>query len=318
MHLLVPFAGTVSEAGRQALQTLALPQLERLLAQLSPAQTFGTDEFTMSPPHELARAAAMGWPLVDGALPWAADLAVRAGLPAGEHAWALLNPVHLHAGTDHVHLTDPAELALDEATSQALLEAVRHLFESEGFSLHFASARQWLATHPLFDGLATASLDRVVSRNVDPWLPDHRQARLLRRLQNEVQMVFYTHPLNEARESAGLPTVNSFWCSGCGRLPPAASTPGVPSGSTPTSDAPVIDDRLRAPALGEDWAAWCEAWRALDAGPIADLLRSPAEARITLCGERLARRWEPAPRSMWQRLSGSFQRTAAPHFLEPL
>ena len=44
MHLLVPFAGTVSEAGRQALQTLALPQLERLLAQLSPTQTLGTDE----------------------------------------------------------------------------------------------------------------------------------------------------------------------------------------------------------------------------------------------------------------------------------
>lgn len=308
MHLLVPFAGTVSEAGRQALQTLALPQLERLLAQLSPTQTLGTDEFTMSPPHELAMAAAMGWPLVDGALPWAADIAARAGLPADEQAWALLNPVHLHAGTDQVHLTDPAELALDDATSQALLEAVRHLFESEGFSLHWVSARQWLATHTIFDGLATASIDRVVSRNVDPWLPDHRQARLLRRLQNEVQMVFHTHPLNDHRESAGLPTVNSFWCSGCGRL----------SRGQVAADAPVVDDRLRAPALGEDWTAWCEAWRALDAGPVADLLRSPAEARITLCGERLARRWEPAQRSMWQRLSGSFQRTAAPHFLEPL
>jgi hypothetical protein len=318
MHLIVPFAGTVSEAGRQALQTLALPQLERLLAQLAPAQTLGSDEFSMSPPHELARAAALGWPLVDGALPWGAELAMRAGLPTADLAWAMLEPVHLHAGSDHVRLTDPAGLALDDATSQVLLEAVRHLFESEGFQLHRASATQWLAAHPIFDGLATASLDRVVSRNVDPWLPDHGQARLLRRLQNEVQMVFYTHPLNDQRESAGLPTINSFWCSGCGRLPRLDSATGALDSRLPAAEAPVVDDRLRAPALGEDWAAWCEAWRALDAGPIAELLRSPGEARITLCGERIARRWEPAPRSLWQRVAGSFQRTGAPHFLEPL
>lgn len=307
VHLIVPFAGALSEAGRQAAGTLALPSLERLLARLSHVGTLGDDAFSLSPPHELAWAAERGWSLNDGALPWAAEAAAQAGLEVGSQAWALLTPVHLQVESERVTLTDPQALALDEADSKALLEAVRALFEDEGFTLHWTAPDQWLATHPLFDGLATASLDRVLGRNVDPWLPDQPQARLLRRLQNEVQMLFYTHPLNDAREAAGLLPVNSFWCSGCGRAPAASSAPRARQ-----------DDRLRAPALAEDWAAWREAWMALDAGPLAELLAKGDDVELTLCGERRAMRFASRPRSPWQRLSSLWQRPAIGALLEPL
>ena len=307
MHLLVPYAGTISPAGQHALKALSLPHLERLLARLSPVQTLGQDEHSRSLPHELALAAARGWALVDGALPWAAELAGERGLAVGEHAWALLSPVHLHAGAEQVSLANPAELPLDEATSRTLFDAVQHLFTSEGFGLHWVAPHQWLATHPLFDGLATASIDRAIGRNVDPWLPDQRSARLLRRLQNEVQMLLYTHPLNDQREAADLPTVNSFWCSGCGRAQRSAA-----------EALPVVDDRLRQPALAEDWAAWREAWLALDAGPIAELAQASGPLQLTLCGERLAVRWERAPRGLWQRLRRTWQGRAAADLLEPL
>jgi hypothetical protein len=311
MHLIVPFAGSVSPTGQLAQQTLSLPNLERLLPRLALTHTLGKDEYTLSPPHELALAHAKGWALNDGALPWAAELATQltapAGLTVGDQPWALLTLVHMHVGAEQVRLTDPAALDVDEATSRSFIEAVRPLFESEGFGLHWLDAKRWLATHPLFDGLATASLDRVHGRNVDPWLPDQRSARLLRRLQNEVQMVLYTHPLNEAREAAGQPPVNSFWCHGCGKAQAAQNTAAV-----------QVDDRLRAPALNEDWAAWREAWAALDAGPIAALLQSAEPATLSLCGERTARTWQTAPRSLVQRLGGLFQRRAAPAWLEPL
>ena len=58
MHLMIPFAGTVSEAGRFALQTLALPRLDQLLARLQPTQRLGSDEYSLNPPHEQALAAA--------------------------------------------------------------------------------------------------------------------------------------------------------------------------------------------------------------------------------------------------------------------
>lgn len=308
MHLIVPFAGTVSESGRQALQSLPLPSLTRLLGRLSPGEPLGSDEFSPNLPHEQALAQALGWAHApDAPLPFAARQAAAQGLPAADAAWARLTPVHLHVGSDAVSLTEPEALQLDEASSRALLDALRPLFETEGFTLHWAAPLDWLATHPLFDDLVTASLDRVVGRNIDPWLPDQRSARLVRRLQNEVQMLLYTHPINEEREAAGLATVNSFWLSGCGRLPAGSTSP-----------PPRVDDRLRAPALAEDWAAWCEAWQALDAGPIAALLRAAEPLSLTLCGERRAQTWAPASQGLWQRMAANWRKPSVHAVLEAL
>jgi hypothetical protein len=313
MHLIVPFAGVASEAGRQALHDLPLPHLQRLLARLQPEAPDAADELTLSPPHERAMARALGWTITDGRLPFAAKEARALGLPdvteaseATETAWAWLTPVHLHVGTEQFTMTDPATLQLDEAASRELLDAVRPLLESEGFTLHYAAPQRWLAAHPMFDELATASLDRVIGRNVDPWLPDQRAARLLRRLQNEVQMLLYTHPLNDRREAAGLATVNSFWASGGGRLPPVTS-----------AQAPVLDDRLRSPALAEDWVAWREGWAALDAQALATNAND-RDLTLTLAGERSALTFTSAPQSLWQRLSSSFKRPALPALLETL
>jgi hypothetical protein len=293
--LIVPFAGASNEAARQALHGLALPNLERLLARLSPTWRDGSDEFSLSPPHERALARCLGWPACpDGGWPLAARLAGVVdppGAPA-DAAWGLLTPVHLHVGTEQVSMTDPAALQLDAAASREWLAIVRPLFDTEGFTLHWAGPLQWLATHELFDGLATASIDRVIGRNIDPWLPDQRAARLVRRLQNEVQMLLYTHPLNDAREAAGLPTLNSFWLSGCGRALPA------PPGHT----EPRWLDALRGPALNEDWTAWREAWAALDAGPLAEAARLALPPPLLLCGERQVQAFEPAATGFWQGL----------------
>jgi hypothetical protein len=73
----------------------------------------------------------------------------------------------------------------------------------------------------------------------------------------------------------------------------------------------VVDDRLRAPLLGDDWSAWAEAWHALDAGPLRELAESAGDARLSLCGERLSRRWQPAQRSWWKTVFGA--RSASAH-----
>jgi hypothetical protein len=304
MHLIVPFAGVASEAGRQALHDLPLPHLQRLLGRLQPSAPDTADDMSLSPPHERALARALGWPVDDGRLPLAAREARALGLPAAPWAW--LTPVHLHVGTEQFTMTDPATLALDEATSRQLLDAVRPLLETEGFTLHWAAPDRWLGAHPMFESLPTASLDRVIGRTVDPWLPDLRAARLLRRLQNEVQMLLYTHPLNDQREAAGLPTVNSFWVSGSGVLPPGSS-----------AQAPVLDDRLRGPALAEDWVAWREAWSRLDAETLAPLAHRP-DVMLTLAGERAAVTLHLQPQGPWGRLSSFFKRPAPWALLERL
>lgn len=309
MHVLIPFASSHSEAAAHVLHDLALPALTRLLQRLTPAQRLDGDETTLSAPHERALASAWGWPLVDGALPFAARAAAADGIAVGTLAWGLLTPAHWSAGRDHVTLADPAALTLDETESRTLFDAVRTLFDSEGFTLAWGAPLRWYAAHPSLAGLPCAAPDRVIGRNIEPWLPKTPQQRLLRRLQSEVQLLLYTHPLNQVREDRGAFAVNSFWLSGCGvHLP---------------QTGPHIDVlcSLRAPLLANDWAAWAEAWHALDAGPIAELAKRCAAGEavtLTLCGERHAQSFESQARSVWRRVARRWRSALPASVLEAL
>lgn len=309
MHLLIPFASALAEAGAHTLRDVSLPNLSRLLGLLTPTERLGTDEYSFTPPHESAIAAAWGWQGSEGALPFAAHAAAADGVEVLDLAWGLLTPVHWHVGTDQVTLADPAALDLREDESRALFESMRDLFESEGFSLAWGAPLRWYAAHETLVDLPCASLDRAIGRTIDLWMPPQAQARLIRRLQNEVQMLWHSHPVNEAREAEGRLVVNSFWLSGCGRFQNAET------------GAVSIDDRLRAPLLAEDWAAWADAWRALDAGPVAQALAAAQRGEsvvLTLCGERHAQRFEMRPRPLWQRLTARWRIPQAAAVLESL
>jgi hypothetical protein len=144
----------------------------------------------------------------------------------------------------------------------------------------------------------------VVGRDVDPWLPAGVHGRLLRRLQNEMQMLLYTHPVNEARSARGEPAINSLWFSGTGRLPPH------------TGDAAAVHmpHTLTRAALADDWDAYAQAWAQLDRQALQPLLerqRSGRPVTLTLCGERGALSLRSAQATLWQRLK---TRLAAPRW----
>lgn len=294
MQWLIPFAAPpASEAGRQALAALRLPHLERLLGRWHAAARDDGEADSLSAPHERVLARALGWPVEDGRLPWAAHDAAAAGLDP-QQPWGRLTPVHLALGSDHVGLTDPAELHLGAAEADALYDAVRPLFDSEGFVLHRTGAAHWLLSHPALAELPTLSLERAIGRAVHAELPE--PPRLLRRVLNEVQMLLYTHEVNDRRETHGALPVNALWLSGCGVLPPGAASRAAA--------LPRVDERLRAPALASDWAGWAEAWAALDTQVLAPLV-DVADAALVLCGERSAVTLAPQPRRWWQDLFGA-------------
>ena len=307
-HLLVPYAALPSAGGQQALAGLQLPHLERLLARLSLHSQDSGDEDAPDLPHERALARAIGLPATDnGALPWAAwharqSVAAAAAATSGDGAWAFVTPCHWQVRTDHVTLDDPAALQLDEAASRELLAVLAPWFAGDGITLHYDQPARWLAQGAPLAGLATASLERVLHRDLRLWLPDAHSAAQLHRLQSEMQMLLYTHPLNDAREARGLPTVNAFWLHGAGALPASAAPV--------TTARTTVHSELRTPALQEDWPAWVQAWQALDAGPIAALAAQAARGeavQLTLSGERSAFTWHSAPRSLRQKIAGLFR-----------
>ncbi|QAZ38527.1 hypothetical protein C1M51_03285 [Methylibium sp. Pch-M] len=309
MHLVIPFAAPLSEAGRHALGELALPALDALLGRLTADPLNEGDEYQLSPPHERVLARALGWRGADGALPWAARAAAADGLDTGDLAWGLLSPVHWQIGREHLTMDDPESLALDAAESRAAFDAVRPLFESEGWLCAWGAPTRWYVAHETLADLPTASLDRVIGRNPDLWMPEHPAARFVKRLQNEVQMLLYTHALNDAREASGRDPLNSFWLSGCGPHQPDRG------------EALQVLDALRAPALREDWAAWSEAWRALDAGPLREALaraRRGEALRLSLCGERHAQDFVLQPRGVLAALRSRFQQSQAARLMAAL
>ena len=308
MHLIVAHAGASSPAGNGgATVPPALPNLAALLQRLVSAARDGTvkadesdaDDTTLTPPHERALAREFGWSGADGCLPFAARAAVADGIDTGNAPWGLVTPAHWHLARDHVALVAPDLLALGDDESRTLFDAVRELFDGEGWRFAYGAPLRWHASHEVLRDLPTASLDRAIGRSVDAWTTpagrDDPRAKRIRRLQNEVQMRLHEHPVNEAREARGALPVNSFWLSGCGVRQP----------ERPAPDLKLIDT-LRAPALAGDGVAWAEAWRALDAGPLAALLHAAkqgAPAVLTLCGEHAARRFETRPQPFWTRLA---------------
>jgi hypothetical protein len=176
----------------EALNTLA----ERARAQLFLGRAMGTNE--------------------DGCLPlqaWSQD-----GSDAGSAPCARLTPFHGLVGSDRITLVPPAELNLSEEESRALFASVRPLFDSEGVAMQWRSPLNWDVAHDSLRQLPCASLARAEGDSVQRWqvrTPLGR-ARLLRRLQNEAQMVLHEHPVNGQRAERGELTVNSLWLDHAG------------------------------------------------------------------------------------------------------
>lgn len=283
-HLLIPFASSADPGCVAARRGLQLPALQKLLARLKPAGADEGDEHTLAMPHERVLARECGLPAQDGRTPWAAWQVLRSGRDPRGEAWAFITPCHWQVGQRHIAMAPPQRLDLTAAESHALLAAMRPYFEEDGIALEYDAPTSWLARGEIFRGFEAASLDRVIGRSVDAWLPHGERAKAVRRLQQEMQMLLYTHDVNDERARRGVPSVNSFWVSGAGALPQPA-----PAGAPPGLE---VADALREAALLQDWAAWASSWQRIDRDECARLLARldrGEQVALTLCGERNAR-----------------------------
>lgn len=313
VHFLVPFAMCSAGGCAEALRQLKLPNLQRLAGRLALEGSDGGDPASLSPPHERALARAQGLASTDGLIPFAALHARQRDEGTGNEGWAWITPAHWRVGTDHIAMAPPQELRLDSDDAQLLLEAMQPYFAEDGIALACEAPLRWLARGEIFRNLPTASLDRVVGRAIDRWMPHGEAAAPVRRLQQEMQMLLYTLPLNDARQRGGLLPVNSFWVSGTGALAPGYA-PATPKGLQ-------VTPYLRDAALAGDWQAWAAAWQQLDERDCVRLLdevERGRDVRLTLCGEAGARTWTSRGVGTWKRLVARLSLPSVASLLEGL
>jgi len=284
-HWVIAYAAPESEALRaamnNALDTLYLPNLQKLLRRMACVSKLSTTPEGVSAflmPHESA-------PQLMGARPL-----------LGKEA--IMTPCHWQVGMNEVILLNPKELALNEDESRQLLSAIQPYFEEDGLQVVYESPLVWRVTGDLLDGLPLASIDRVVGQNIKPWMPEHQRAKTLQRLQSEMQMLLYQHPVNDERSLKGRWTVNSFWLHRrLEQLYPDSADFGV-----------ALD--LRETVEPFNAKLWQQAWQHLDATLCTSLyqaLDQNHEISLSLCSETTWRHYRPQAASWLNKLQRLIQ-----------
>ena len=316
MHLIIPYAASHTFTGPEVWAGLQLPHLQALLSQLQRQQV--QQDASPTPlhlPHERLQAQALGWHSEADALPWAAWQLAQKGLTSDRpQAW--MTPCHWQIGMDQVVMADPEHLRLSDDESQQLLQAMQPFLQEDGLQVRWYSALLWHVQGELLANLPTASLDRVIGQNVKHWMPEHPAARPLQRLQSEMQMLLYNHPVNDARDARRQHTVNAFWLHGAGTLPAV-----TPSAAPSVSATVTVPDDLRASALHGDVQAWRQAWQQLDATAVADLLehvQATGQGQLSLCSEHSAHTYTAAPAPWHQRIRRLFKQPSPATALQAL
>ena len=143
--------------------------------------------------------------------------------PANEDSnqiWACAQLVHIHATRDHLVLTDPNLLTITNAEEAELKESVQYLLD-ELASIVISKENHWIFPASQFASLKTHSPAQAIGRNIDIWMPKDTNtpgtAKKWRQIQNEIQMIWHDHPINQRRSLQGELPINSIWLYGIGR-----------------------------------------------------------------------------------------------------
>jgi hypothetical protein len=210
LTLVLPFALPAPEFAPDLARALDAPALAALLSRTSSHSLTPADTAARALPHELWLARELG--LARHGKPAFATAAMRGfGLEPGGGTWFIVNPTHVEIGHSHLLMADPRNLPVSEEDGRALFEAARPWIEEAGYGFEYGDATTWFLRADAWAGLDTASPDAAVGMNLTDWMPVGPHALAYRKLQNEIQMVWFTAPVNAARAARGLPPVNSFW-----------------------------------------------------------------------------------------------------------
>lgn len=205
---LSDLATVVSRETKTELHALKLPALQSLLAK--------SDRFTANETSFYARGSYLYHQ--KSMLPVAATMAALQFNQQTEDFWIRVEPVQMVADRDSLVMMPPQTLAMTDAELQALFDQFNQHFKQDGVQLEWGSHRDWYCRLPQVIDLKTTPLMDAEYQNVSDLYPQGAVARYWHQLMNEAQMLFYTHPVNEARRQNGQPEINSVWFWGEGQL----------------------------------------------------------------------------------------------------
>ena len=233
------------------------------------------------------------------------------GLERPEGIWMRADPVHLAAGVNGMRLNAASALALTQHDAIILAAALEDFFREQNWKLEVPLPDRWYVRLPKLPAITTTELDRVIGRDIQPWLPEGPDRHFWHRLSNEIQMLLYASEMNRERELRGELAVNSLWFWGAGQLPdilprkwstvysddPAAQGLAMLSGArfaelpetlqvnvsglAATGNMLVATANRLSESIKEDFSAWLESMEELEQHWFAPILTALRAGQLT-------------------------------------
>jgi hypothetical protein len=185
--------------------------------------------------------------------PIAAISAAFDGLASG--CWLRADPVNLTLQRDQLLLSGVLPSG-DEA--QQLCASLNEYFAGQGMIFFAPHPQRWYLRLDVPPFIRTTPLPELLGRNIRGALPTGDDAAHWHRLFNEIQMLLYAHPVNDARDARGDSTINSVWLWGGGSV----VEPLRKAYQSASSDDELV--AMFSAAADIPFAAWAQQWRATD------------------------------------------------------
>ncbi|MCX7192773.1 MAG: hypothetical protein NTY60_04000 [Proteobacteria bacterium] len=241
VHLVIADLFLPEEFAPELCAELRLPALQKILARGRAINSGRTEALSLED-------ALCG--LFAAPVPVASISAAFDGL--GEGCWLRADPVHVRLQREQVVLMPNVAVSTDEAMQ--LCASLNAHFAGQGMEFFAPQPQRWYLRLDELPDITTEPLSQVAGRNIHGHLPAGVDASRWHQLFNEIQMLLFAHPLNEAREARGEVPVNSlwFWGNGCG------------AGQVPVTYDNVSSDEVLVEMLatfdGMPYSQWSPTW----------------------------------------------------------
>ena len=216
-HLLLPDLFWPEREFRDIYSALDIPALEQMLAkgrrrhaETESAEAWLCGHFGVDKQAD--------WPIA----PY--TLLADGGEPGGHH-WFRADPVHLKLEGGRLVLAGGGTFSISQQEAESLTDSLNAHFCADSLRFYPLRPDRWYLRSETAPALETTELSAAAGRSIDTLLPRGGDAQAWRARLNDVQMLLHRHAVNEARENAGKPPVNSVWLWGGGTLSDAVSAP---------------------------------------------------------------------------------------------
>ena len=205
VHIVIPDLFLPQQLAAYACADLSLPALEKLLARgQRSALNVDTLEEWLCEQFGLKGMAI-------------APLTLQAdGMAAGDGYWLRADPVGIVTQREQMILR--ADITLSDEEAAQLCASLNAHFADYGLRFVAPHPQRWYLQLDHVPEMHTHALAQVVGADMHAHLPYGADALRWHGVQNEIQMLFYEHAVNQARERRGEPVVNSVWLWGGGQF----------------------------------------------------------------------------------------------------